>query len=42
MVVNKNIAQGNALGFVLNIIIAMTDKFFRIIESFDIFLYICR
>ena len=28
MVVNKNIAQGNALGFVLNIIIAMTDKFF--------------
>lgn len=42
MAVNKNIAQGNALGLVLNIIIAVTDNFFCIIESVDIFLYICR
>ncbi len=42
MAVNKNIAQGNALGFVLNIIVAVIDNFFRIIESVDIFLYFCR
>ena len=42
MAVNKNIAQGNALGYVLNIIIADMDNFPRIIESVDIFLYICR
>ena len=42
MAVNKNIAQGNALGYVLNIIVAVIDNFSRIIESVDIFLYFCR
>ncbi len=38
MAVNKNIAQGNALGFVLNIIIAEMDNFSVLLK---VLIYFC-